>query len=81
MATLLEQLHKMQINDAVDDLTAKGGNQNVAAHPLDGIYYCKACGYIFDEKKEGKAFTTLSHCPICGMGQQQFFRINGEREF
>ena len=76
MGTLLEQLHKMQISDAVDDLTATGGNQNVAAHPLDGIYYCKACGYIFDEAKEGKAFTTLSHCPICNMGQQQFIRIN-----
>ena len=40
MGTLLEQLHKMQIQDAVDDLTASGGNQNVGDHKLDGIYYC-----------------------------------------
>lgn len=76
MGTLLEQLHKMQIQDAVDELHASGGNKNVDDHPLDGVYYCRACGYVYNEQKEGKPFTTLSHCPICGMGQQQFIRMN-----
>ena len=31
--------------------------------------------YIFDENKEGRPFTTLSHCPICHVGQQQFEKI------
>lgn len=66
----------MHIQEAVDGLEKSGGNQNVEDHKLDGIYYCRACGYIFDEAKEGKPFTTLSHCPICGMGQQQFVRMN-----
>ncbi len=76
MGTLLEQLHKMQIKGAVDELVDSGGNKNVGDHKLDGVYYCRACGYIYDEAVEGKPFTTISHCPICGMGQQQFFRIN-----
>lgn len=66
----------MHIQEAVDSLEKSGGNENVEDHKLDGIYYCRACGYIFDEAKEGKPFTTLSHCPICGMGQQQFVRMN-----
>ena len=76
MGTILESLHKFHIQTAVDDLHEKGGNQNVADHPLDGIYRCKICGWVFNEKEEGKAFTTLSHCPICNVGQQNFERIN-----
>lgn len=76
MGSILEQLHRMHIQEAVDGLEKSGGNENVEDHKLDGIYYCRACGYIFDEAKEGKPFTTLSHCPICGMGQQQFVRMN-----
>ncbi len=76
MGTILESLHKFQIQDEVDRLTEQGGNKNVADHPLDGIYRCRVCGYIFDEAKEGKPFTTLSHCPLCNVGQQSFERIN-----
>lgn len=47
----------------------------VADHGLGGVYRCKVCGYIFDENKEGRPFTTLSHCPICHVGQQQFEKI------
>lgn len=76
MGSILESLHKFHIQTAVDDLTQKGGNQNVADHPLDGIYRCKICGWIFNEKEQGKPFTTISHCPICNVGQQNFERIN-----
>lgn len=76
MASILEQLHRMHIQDAVDELHEKGGNQNVEDHPLGGIYRCRVCGYTFDENEEGKPFTTMSHCPGCGTGQQQFVREN-----
>ncbi|MCI6857730.1 MAG: hypothetical protein MR867_00345 [Eubacterium sp.] len=76
MGSILEQMHKMHIQEAVNELEKTGGNTNVEDHQLDGIYYCRACGYIYDEAKEGKPFTTLSHCPVCGMGQQQFVRMN-----
>ena len=52
-----------------------GGNPHVEDHGLGGVYRCKVCGYIFDENKEGRPFTTLSHCPICHVGQQQFEKI------
>ncbi|MDD3205522.1 MAG: hypothetical protein PHS74_07305 [Lachnospiraceae bacterium] len=29
------------------------------------VYKCSVCGYIFDEEKEGKAFTELTECPVC----------------
>lgn len=76
MGSLLEAMHRAKLEQKMKELEAAGGNQNVEDHKLDGIYYCKACGYIFDEAKEGKPFTTLSHCPECNMGQQQFIRLN-----
>lgn len=76
MGSILEEMHRMKLNQKVQELEKTGGNVNVETHKLDGIYYCKACGYIYDEAKEGKPFTTLSHCPVCNMGQQQFVRLN-----
>lgn len=76
MGTILEQLHRMKIQDEVDRLHSEGGNKNVEDHPLNGVYRCRVCGYIFDEAKEGKPFTTLSHCPLCNVGQQGFEKIN-----
>ena len=76
MGSILEEMHKMKLAQKRNELEQTGGNVNVEDHKLDGIYYCKACGYIYDEAKEGKPFTTLSHCPVCNMGQQQFIRIN-----
>ena len=29
-------------------------------------YQCGICGYIFDEEKEGKLFSELEKCPVCG---------------
>lgn len=76
MGTILEELHKIKIQNEVDRLTAEGGNKNVEDHPLDGIYRCKICGYVYDEAKEGKPFTTIAECPICHVGQQGFERVN-----
>ena len=76
MGSILEEMHKMKLAQKMNELEQTGGNVNVEDHKLDGIYYCKACGYIYDEAKEGKPFTTLSHCPVCNMGQQQFIHIN-----
>ena len=61
--------------EKIDELESMGGNPHVADHGLGGVYRCKVCGYIFDENKEGRPFTTLSHCPICHVGQQQFEKI------
>ena len=57
-------------------LLRKCPNCRASVEESEDDYHCDNCGYIFDEAKEGKAFTTLSHCPICNMGQQQFIRIN-----
>lgn len=29
------------------------------------VYKCSVCGYVFDEEKEGKAFSELTACPLC----------------
>ena len=68
MGSLLEEMHKMRLKEKIDELESMGGNPHVADR-------CKVCGYIFDENKEGRPFTTLSHCPICHVGQQQFEKI------
>ncbi len=39
---------------------------------------CTVCGYIYDEKKEGKRFKDLSdgwYCPICGAPRSAFLSI------
>lgn len=76
MGSLLEEMHRMKLEQKMKELQESGGNPAIEDHKLDGIYYCKACGYVYDEAKEGKPFTTLSHCPVCNMGQQQFVRLN-----
>lgn len=35
-------------------------------------YQCGICGYIFDEETEGKLFTTLEKCPVCGRETENF---------
>ncbi len=35
-------------------------------------YRCTVCGYIFDEEKEGKSFSELESCEICGEPKEAF---------
>ncbi len=41
-------------------------------------YECAACGYIYDEEKEGTKFDDLPDdwlCPICGSEKEDFFKL------
>jgi len=43
-----------------------------------GRYECPACGYIYDEEKEGVKFDDLPddwECPICGEVKSEFFKL------
>lgn len=44
------------------------------------VYVCTICGYVYDEEKEGKPFSTLTSCPICGAPPSAFERreTNGD---
>lgn len=46
--------------------------QNVDLH---GIFICDVCGYIYDESKTGKEFSSLSEgyqCPVCSAAKMYF---------
>ncbi len=67
MGTILENMHRFRISNTVKDLHENGGNPHVNDdHKLESIYRCRLCGYVYDETKEGKPFTTIDHCPVCG---------------
>ena len=41
-------------------------------------YECIACGYIYDEEKEGVKFEDLPDdwtCPLCGVGKDMFRKV------
>lgn len=41
-------------------------------------YRCIACGYIYDEEKEGTKFEDLPEdwtCPLCGVGKDMFEKV------
>jgi flavin reductase (DIM6/NTAB) family NADH-FMN oxidoreductase RutF/rubredoxin len=41
-------------------------------------YECAACGYIYDEEKEGTKFNDLPDdwlCPICGSEKEDFYKL------
>lgn len=41
-------------------------------------YECAACGYIYDEEKEGKKFEDLPEdwlCPVCGSEKEDFIKL------
>lgn len=41
-------------------------------------YECAACGYIYDEAKEGRKFDDLPEdwiCPVCGSEKEDFFKL------
>lgn len=35
-------------------------------------YKCSVCGYVYDEEKEGKPFSDLEKCPVCGQAASVF---------
>ncbi len=35
-------------------------------------YVCSVCGYVYDEEKEGKPFSELDKCPVCGQSVDKF---------
>jgi len=40
---------------------------------------CSACGYVYDEEKEGKKFEDLPDdwvCPVCGVDKSFFTKIS-----
>lgn len=41
-------------------------------------YVCTVCGWIYDEEEEGVLFVALPEdfiCPICGVGKDQFEKL------
>ena len=35
-------------------------------------YVCSICGFVFDEEKEGKSFSSLEKCPVCQQPASKF---------
>ena len=46
----------------------------------NAVYKCSICGYVYDEAKEGKPFSTLKECPVCKQPPEKFELISGEPE-
>lgn len=44
------------------------------------VYKCSVCGYEYDEEKEGKPFSELEKCPICGKPASMFREIGTAEE-
>ena len=36
------------------------------------LYRCRACGYLFDEEKEGRSIRDIDQCPRCGQPDDRF---------
>lgn len=66
MGTILENLHRFHIKTAVDDLKENGNPHINEDHKLNCVFRCRLCGYVYDEAKEGKPFSSIPHCPKCG---------------
>ena len=48
------------------------------------VYRCRACGYIFDEEKEGRSIRDIDVCPKCRQSDEMFQLVsdgsNGQAE-
>lgn len=44
------------------------------------VYQCGICGYIYDEDKEGKAFSFLDACPVCKQPPSKFVCVSQAEE-
>ena len=43
-------------------------------------YQCQICGYIYDDDNEAVKFEDLPEdwvCPLCGVGKENFSKIEG----
>ncbi len=43
-------------------------------------YVCTVCGYVFDEEKEGRPFSSLEKCPVCKQPVSNFRLLEEEAE-
>ena len=39
------------------------------------VYRCRACGYIFDEEKEGRSIRDIDQCPKCKQPDDMFLLV------
>lgn len=44
------------------------------------VYQCGICGYIYDEDKEGKPFSSLDACPVCKQPLSKFVCVSQTEE-
>lgn len=44
------------------------------------VYKCTVCGYVYDEEKEGKLFSELKNCPVCGKDASYFKPLEPENK-
>ncbi len=44
------------------------------------VYKCSVCGYIFEEEKEGRKFSSLEECPVCHQPLSKFQKTEVKKE-
>lgn len=44
------------------------------------VYKCRACGYVFDEEKEGRSIRDIDVCPRCGQPDDRFVPVENTPE-
>ena len=44
------------------------------------IYRCRACGYIFDEEKEGRSIRDIDVCPKWHQPDDMFQRVEEDQQ-
>ena len=44
------------------------------------VYQCSICGYIYDEEKAGKPFSSLDACPVCRQPLSKFVCVSQKEE-
>jgi flavin reductase (DIM6/NTAB) family NADH-FMN oxidoreductase RutF/rubredoxin len=79
----LTYLHYRQVKKGVAPKNAptyidKSKLETKAAGEAFAKYECAACGFIYDEKQEGRRFEELPEdwvCPVCGTGKEDFIKL------
>lgn len=79
MDTILNNLRSLHMQDSVKRMDsakeAEVPGCEAKEEKLNGVYRCRACGYIFDESLEGKPFSTLTECPLCHVSPGGFMKL------